>query len=125
MKKVMVFRDNQVIISDAKLVDTFRGRLFGLMMTKNLDKKNGLILKKCKQIHTFNMKYVIDAVFLSRDNTIIHIEHMLSPNRMTRYIHQTESILEVVGGTASIYGLTIGDTLTIVEKEELQSKYQS
>ena len=114
-KNVMVLKNDQIIINDAKLADTFLLRLFGLMPTKSLNKNSGLILKNCKQIHTFNMKYSIDAIFLSRDNTIIHIEHKLAPNRMTKYYSFTDSILEVAAETASEHGLMVGDTLTIVE----------
>ena len=120
MKKAIVLKDEQVIISDAKVADTFFSRLFGLMPTKSLDQNSGLILEKCKQIHTFNMKYVIDAIFLSVDNTIIHIEHELSPNKMTKYFIKSSSVLEVAGGVALNHDLRLGDKLTFIETDNVK-----
>ncbi|PKM62841.1 MAG: hypothetical protein CVU97_03345 [Firmicutes bacterium HGW-Firmicutes-21] len=112
-KTVSVYKGNQLIVEEAVLADTFFNRLFGLLPTKALDENNGIILVPCRQIHTFHMKYSIDAVFLAENNTIIHIEHNLVPNRTTKYLKKARSVLEIKGGTAEKYALTVGDALEI------------
>ncbi len=115
---VSVLKGEQEIVSEAVLADTFFNRLFGLLPLKVLDENKGIILKPCKQIHTFHMKYSIDAVFLSEDNVIVHIEQKIAPNKVSKYVKSAKCVLEAGGGTAERCRLSVGDRLELKELRE-------
>lgn len=115
MKKNSVYKGTKKIVGEAVLADTFFGRLIGLMPVKMLEDDKGIILKPCRQIHTFHMKYSIDVIFLSEKNIIIRIEKSLDANKITPYIRKAKSVLEVKGGTVEKYGLVLGDILKFKE----------
>lgn len=116
---VVVLRQNQKIVSEVKVADTFFNRLFGLLPVKVLKESSGILLKPCKQVHTFMMKYAIDAIFLSEENIILHIEYNLIPNKVTKYIKETKSILETTSGVSEKYMLKVGDMLRMEKIDEV------
>jgi len=81
------------------------------MMKKSLGGDGGLLLVPCRQIHTFMMRFPIDAVFLSREQEIVHIERGLVPGRMTPYVKDAWSVLEAPAGFAAESRLSVGDRL--------------
>ena len=118
-KNVYVMKIDRTVIAEAVLADTFFNRLIGLLPVKALDENKGIILKPCRQIHTFHMKYEIDAVFLSPRNEIIHIVKNIKPNKVTDYIRNAKSVVELYAGTAEKHGLAVGDTLRLEECVEI------
>ena len=116
MKKYLVVACGEKIIAEkAELADGFLDRFLGLMFRKSLDLNGGLLLKPCRQIHMFFMRFSIDAVFFSKENKIVHLEKNLAPGRMTRYIKDAESVLELNSGTADKCGIAEGDILIFQE----------
>ena len=78
--------------------DTFWKRLKGLLGTTHLSKDNGLLLKPCRQIHTWGMKYSIDVVYLNESGEIVEIDEHVSPNRWKRKVPEATMVLEVSAG---------------------------
>ena len=74
MEIYQAIRDDIVLFTKVKLANDFFTRLVGLLKTKSLDSQQGLLLKKCRQVHTFGMKFNIDVVFLSREGEILNLE---------------------------------------------------
>ncbi|OGO89323.1 MAG: hypothetical protein A2Y17_10635 [Clostridiales bacterium GWF2_38_85] len=118
MKKTAVIKKGEQNIIEVFLADNFFSRLFGLLPTKQLDYDSGLLIVPCRQVHTFNMKYPIDVVFLSEINVIVHIEENMNPNKMTKYYREAKSVLEIAAGTAKRKGLNSGTALTIEREKE-------
>ena len=50
----------------AKVAKTFAERARGLIGTEDLPRGEGMLIEKCRAIHTFFMSFPIDAVFLDR-----------------------------------------------------------
>lgn len=85
-------------------------RMKGLLGKDRLDTGTGLLIRPCKGIHTFFMKFSIDAVFLDQDNSIVALYHSLRPNRITPICLQAASVLELPAGTLC-EDVAIGDTV--------------
>ena len=81
-----ITKEGRIILENVRVAGTYFGRLRGLMMKKSFGGDGGLLLLPCRQIHTFMMKFPIDAVFLSREQEVVHIERALMPGRVTPYI---------------------------------------
>jgi len=112
-KIISIYKGEDIIVGEVKLADTFFGRMFGLMPAKTLDENKGILLKPCKQVHTFYMSFAIDVIFLSKDNFIIHIENNLTRNKVTKYYKEADKILEITSGIAEKHKLLVGDLLSI------------
>ncbi len=53
--------------------NTFLKRLRGYMFTEKPTIKEVLILEDCSSIHTFNMKFELDVLFLDEDDRVIKV----------------------------------------------------
>lgn len=62
------------------VAESFKDKLLGLMNKKNID--YGLLIKRCKSIHTFFMLESIDVLLLDQDNRILMINRNVKPNRI-------------------------------------------
>ncbi len=63
----------KVILEDLRIADTFSSRFFGLMGRKELKPGSGLKIEPCRSIHTFNMKFPIDVIFVSDEHEVVKI----------------------------------------------------
>lgn len=113
MKSVAIYKNGQQLFNDVKIADNFFARLKGLMFTKKMDKKDGLIIRPCKQVHTFFMRYNIDVLFLSYENKIIDIYYNMEKDKISKLYKDADYVLELPMGKAKEYGLRVGDFLRI------------
>lgn len=90
---------------------TFFSRLKGLQFKKDLPSGYGLLITPCKSIHTFFMRFPIDAVFVDKNNTVLHIQEGIKPWRASKVILNARSVLELPGGIVSATGTDVGDKL--------------
>ncbi|MFA6670794.1 MAG: DUF192 domain-containing protein [Bacillota bacterium] len=58
---------------NASLADTFMARLKGLSLRKGFGDIDGMLLSPCSGIHTFNMRFSLDVIYLSENNRVVHI----------------------------------------------------
>lgn len=85
----------------------------GLLGKERLEAGEGLLLRPCKGIHTFFMKFPIDAIFLSKENQVVSIVHALPPNRMSNIYLRAVSVLELPAGTLG-ESVVVGDTIEFI-----------
>lgn len=85
--------------TDITLATSLPARMKGLLGKKKLDAGQGLLIRPCKGIHTFFMKFPIDAVFLDKENRIVALYKEIPPNRMTPIYQKAISVLELPSGT--------------------------
>ena len=60
---------------------TFFARARGLIGTKRLPPDEGLLIERCNCIHTFFMRYAIDATFLDKDGRVVRTVRNIPPWR--------------------------------------------
>lgn len=90
-----------VLGNDISLATSMGARMKGLLGKKSLDSGKGLLIRPCKGIHTFFMKFSIDAVFLDKEDRIVEVFRDLPPNRLTPVYRKAVSVLEIPAGTLS------------------------
>ena len=99
--------------NDISLANSLPARIKGLLGKDSLDAGKGVLIRPCKGIHTFFMKFPIDAVFLDQGNRIVARYRNLPPNRMTRIWLKAVSVLELPAGTLT-EGVLDGDEVKFI-----------
>jgi uncharacterized membrane protein (UPF0127 family) len=97
--KAVLTSGGKELAADVTVAASFTSRIRGLLGRSSLPAGQGLLIKPCKGIHTFFMKFSIDVVFLDRDNRVVALHPSLHPNRMTRIYLKAHSVLELPAGT--------------------------
>ena len=103
------------LATDLLIARTHWTRFRGLMATDSsrFTRGQGLWISPSHGIHTFAMRFPIDAVYLDRDRTVVHIEEGLKPWRMAPIRIQAASVLELPTGTISESQTALGDQVDI------------
>jgi uncharacterized protein len=98
---------------------THWSRFRGLMATdsSHFPPGVGLWIRPSHGIHTFAMRFPIDAVYLDREGIVIHIEEDLKPWRLAAVRVQAASVLEVPTGTIRESQTALGDQVDISFEE--------
>ena len=87
-----------------------RDRLRGLLGRSSLPEGNALAIEPCNSIHTFFMKFAVDAVFLDRRGRVVRALS-LRPWRATRVYPGAAQVVELPAGTLARTGTREGDEL--------------
>jgi uncharacterized membrane protein (UPF0127 family) len=87
-------------------------RMRGLLGRSGLAEGEGILLRPAGSIHTFFMRFAIDAVFLDRDLVVVGIEPSLGPWR-TAGRRGAKSVVELASGECERRGIKVGDALTV------------
>lgn len=95
----------------ADAADTFFKKFKGLMGKNSLAADEALLLKGCRSIHCFWMKFSIDAVYLDQDNTVLYVETVPPWHIGNQHVKGTKSILEITAGAGK--NIDIGEKACI------------
>jgi uncharacterized protein len=87
-------------------------RMRGLLGRRGLPPGEGLLLHPAGSIHTFFMRFPIDAVFLDREQRVVRIAPHLGPWR-TAAGKRAKFVLELAAGEAARVGVAPGDVLRL------------
>lgn len=115
MFKITNMSNGNIIAEQAAYADTFISRLKGLMFRNNFNKGEALFIIPCNSIHTFWMKFPIDVVFLSKENTVIYIIENFQPNKISSLLRKAHSVIELPAGTIKECNIKKGDRLMFDE----------
>ena len=108
------FSQRRVISWKACIADSFLSRLLGLMFRRGFGAAmDALVLKPCGSIHTFFMRFAIDAVFVDDNNTVSDVAHGLSPGRVFVPVTRSRTVIELPAGTAGKFHVAPGDLLYV------------
>src|SRR5258706_3992404 len=89
-------------------------RTIGLLATPSLAPGEGLWISPCKSIHTFFMRFPIDALFLDAEGQGLD-QKSLPPWRVTGWVSKCQGGLELSAGTANRTGTRVGHRLVMKE----------
>ena len=78
---------------------THWSRMVGLLGRESLGDGEGLWIEPCAMIHTFFMRFAIDAVFLDREGKAVRVVEDLRPWRVSPWVLGASSVLELAGGS--------------------------
>ena len=65
----------------ARVARTFCERARGLIGTRHLAPDEGMLILKCNAIHTFFMRFPIDATFFDRHDRVVKVVRNIRPWR--------------------------------------------
>ena len=66
---------------DAEIAETFVERAKGLIGRRGLASGTGMLITKCNCIHTFFMRFAIDATFLDKSGKVVKVVKGIRPWR--------------------------------------------
>jgi uncharacterized membrane protein (UPF0127 family) len=93
-----------------RVASSFVDRGLGLLLTPALGPGEGLWLEPCTSIHTFFMRYPIDALFIDAEGRVI-VRQTLPPWRVSRWHRASRGVLELAAGTLAQTGTQAGDRI--------------
>ena len=67
---------------DAEIAETFAERAKGLIGHRGLAPGTGMLITKCNCIHTFFMRFAIDATFLDKSGKVVKVVRNIRPWRL-------------------------------------------
>ena len=73
---------------------TPRARLLGLALLDPEEAGEGLLLPRCRCVHTFGMRFALDLVFLDRAGRVVGLRHGAPPRRIA-FCSDATAVLEL------------------------------
>jgi uncharacterized membrane protein (UPF0127 family) len=107
-------RDRDVLAT-AEVAATRRARRQGLRGRDEFD--GALVLRPCRQVHTFGMRFPIDVAFCDRDGRVVRTYH-LARRRVSPIVWRARLALEARAGAFERWRLRAGDMIDVVELPE-------
>jgi uncharacterized membrane protein (UPF0127 family) len=104
--------DGPIVCERCVLADSALRRMRGLLGRKTLDSGHGILIRPAPAIHTWFMRFAIDAVFLDRDLSVLSVRRELRPWRMAGQ-RGARAVLELPAGEAERRGIKPGDRLEV------------
>ena len=74
-------RRAKILGIDAEVAERFTERLRGLIGRDGLERGKGMLIVRCNCIHTFFMRFPIDATFLDRQGNVVKVVRNIRPWR--------------------------------------------
>jgi uncharacterized membrane protein (UPF0127 family) len=112
----LVSESGAAVCDHCVVADRMLPRMKGLLGRRELPPGEGMLIEPAPSIHTFFMRFPIDAVFLSRDNEVLKVATHVKPWR-TRSCRRAYAVLELAAGEAERRGIERGQRLTAAETE--------
>lgn len=112
MKLLNVSR-NKEIAHSVRVANTFYSRAKGLLGERGLAEGSTLWIQSGNSIHTWFMRFAIDAIFVDRKLIVRGVYRNLGPWRITWPVWKASSVFELPAGTLDKTHVEIGDQLYV------------
>ncbi len=106
----MTRRDGVVVCEECLVAATPFARMRGLLGRRSLPSGEGILLRPAASIHTFFLRFSIDAVFLDDELRVVSIASDLRPWRAAGK-RGASAVLELPAGECARRGLSLGDQI--------------
>ncbi|HEY5533048.1 MAG TPA: DUF192 domain-containing protein [Candidatus Anoxymicrobiaceae bacterium] len=106
-----------IIASDVGVALSRRDRSRGLIGRDGMREKEALVIPRCRQVHTFGMRFAIDVLFVGRDGAVVRVCRDLSPRRISPVAWRGRIAIELPAGTAERTGTSAGDIVRILDRD--------
>ena len=108
MKKSIIQIGNKKYRLD--IANTFSSRFFGLMGRKSIPEDYALAIVPCNSIHTFFMRFNIDAIFFDKDGKITKVVRNMKPWHMAMSL-SAYGVLEIISSSNGDIDVHVGDRM--------------
>jgi len=89
---------NTIVAEKVEIAEDFFFRTRGLLGRDKIDEGFALIITRCKQIHTFFMRFPIDVLFVDRGNRVIKTISAMPPSRISGFFWDSHLVIELSAG---------------------------
>jgi uncharacterized protein len=104
--------DRRVVCERCTVADRAPARLRGLLGRSELRDGEGLLLRPAPSIHTWFMRFPIDAVFVDGELRVLAVRSALRPWRIAGR-RGARAVLELAAGEAERRGVRVGTQLML------------
>ena len=111
MRTVVDLNTGSVLADRMQVAGSFWGRLLGLMGRRSMTTGEGLLLMRCRDVHTCFMRFAIDVAYLDRDMWVLAIHQDVKPWRFLAGVEHGEHTLELPAGAVDRLGVRVGHRL--------------
>ena len=98
------------VLAVAEVAASPRRRARGLMGREDIE--GVLVLRPCRQVHTFGMQFPIDVAFCDRAGIVLRLS-TLAPRRVSRPVRRSSFVIEARAGSFERWKLQAGDVVEI------------
>jgi uncharacterized membrane protein (UPF0127 family) len=121
-RKTLVLRgqDGRSVCDRCEVADGPVSRARGLLGRDELRPGEGLLLRPSFSIHTFFMRFPIDAVFLDKRWSVLAVAGRLKPWRTATRL-RARAVLELAAGEIRRRSISPGDRLSLVAPGSIQT----
>lgn len=95
----------------AELALSGRDRARGLLGKTSLAEGEGLIIRPCKGVHSFGMKFAIDVAYVSDAGVVVCVLAPLAPGKAGPIMWGASWVVELPQGVLARTGTVVGDRL--------------
>jgi len=74
----------RILGAEVVVASTFPSRFLGLGLLSRERAGLGLLIPRCRSVHTFGMRFPLDVFFLDEAGRVIELRRAVSPNRVVR-----------------------------------------
>ncbi len=114
--KAKNLRNGCWLAEDLYIASSFFSKGKGLLGKKSIPDGYGLLITSCNSIHSFFMAFSFDAIFLDKNNEVVHIINAMPANRISPIVRRSHSVLEVPAGKVQATMTIVGDTIDVVKE---------
>lgn len=112
-RQVLNLTQNTLVAVDVRMADNVFKRFCGLMGKPGLPPFHGLWIVPCNDIHSCFMRFEFDAIFVDKENRVLHLVERMKPWRVSKFVKGGRAVLELPAGTIEASRTQIGDILEI------------
>lgn len=111
--KAVLEKNGVAIIDSVEVADDFWKRLLGLMGRRPLGRGRALHIDPCGSLHTFLMRFSMDAIFLDDELRVVKVVRDIAPFKLVFGGHEARSVIEVMSGWLTDDTLRVGDCVKL------------
>lgn len=105
----------QDLLRSLTVAATIWRKTVGLMGRKGLGPDDGLMIPRCRAVHTFFMRFSIGLVFVDERNAVVSVRKSVGPWRLA-FERRAAAVIECAADAPWLAELRPGDKLEILEK---------
>ena len=98
------------VLASATVAETRKQRRRGFIGEP--DPQFALVLPKCKWVHTFGCRSVLDVAYLNDHSQVVKMQR-LAPMRLPLPVRAAQTVVEAKAGSFERWGLQLGHTLEV------------
>lgn len=102
---------NTTIATNVKIANNMITRMVGLLLDSHLPEDKGLLIVPGKQIHSFFMRFIFDAIFIDKEGRVIHLIEKMHPWKCSKLVLKSKQVLELPAGTIEKSQTEINDII--------------